>query len=62
LKKIIQFIRESRSELKKVSWPSRDEVTNSTMVVIGTVIVSSLLLWGMDSILFRIVGAVLKNG
>ena len=62
MRKAVQFIRESRSELKKVSWPNRDEVTNSTVVVVATVVVSSLFLWGVDSILFRLVEVVLSNG
>ena len=31
---LIQFVRETRQELKKVSWPSREELGGSTVVVI----------------------------
>lgn len=60
--KPIQFLREARAELKKVSWPSREEVTNSTMVVIVALIIFSIFLWAVDSALFRIIGVVLSNG
>ena len=58
--KIIQFVKESRDELKKVSWPEKDEVSALTMVVLITVIVTSLFLWLVDSALMKIVSLVMK--
>ena len=44
MKKVIQFIKESYAELKKVVWPSRDDVISSVKVVIvSTVIVAAVL-------------------
>ena len=40
MNKILKFIREARQELKKVNWPSRKELIESTKVVI----ISSLLM------------------
>ena len=58
--KTIQFVKESRDELKKVSWPERDEVSALTMVVLITVIITSLFLWLVDATLMKIVSLVLK--
>jgi preprotein translocase subunit SecE len=58
--KTIQFVKESREELKKVSWPEKDEVSALTMVVLVTVIITSLFLWLVDSILMKIVSLVMK--
>ena len=58
--KIIQFVKESREELKKVSWPERDEVSALTMVVLITVIITSLFLWLVDATLMKIVSLVMK--
>ena len=44
----IKFLKESREELKKVVWPSREEVLNSTIVVMVAVIVLSLFLFSTD--------------
>ncbi len=44
----INFLKESREELKKVVWPSREEVTGSTFVVLGAVVVISLFLFLVD--------------
>jgi len=36
--KIVKFIKSVKSELKKVNWPTREEITSNTLVVIVTVI------------------------
>jgi len=44
VKKLVQFIKECRSELKKVIWPSRDDVISSVkVVIISTVIIAAVL-------------------
>jgi preprotein translocase subunit SecE len=37
IKNIIEFLKDTRKELNNVSWPSRREVTGTTVVVIATV-------------------------
>jgi len=48
LEQIRQFIREVKVEMKKVSWPTRDELTGSTTVVFITVTVVSLYIFAVD--------------
>jgi preprotein translocase subunit SecE len=43
-----QFLREVRAELRKVAWPTRPEVINSTIIVLVAVIVMTTLIFGMD--------------
>ena len=44
MKKVLQFIKESHAELKKVVWPGRDDVISSVKVVlISTVIIAAAL-------------------
>jgi preprotein translocase subunit SecE len=43
-----QFLSEVRGELRKVAWPGRQEVINSTIVVLIAVIFMSLLIFGFD--------------
>jgi preprotein translocase subunit SecE len=56
----LQFLRESRTELKKVKWPTRKELLASTAVVIALVLVISLFLglidFGLIKIIKKIVG------
>ena len=42
------FFVEVRSELKKVTWPSRKEVYSTTIVVIATSVLFGFYLWGLD--------------
>jgi preprotein translocase subunit SecE len=48
MKKIIQFFKDSYAELRKVVWPSREDVIASTKVVILSTIVMALVLGLMD--------------
>ena len=44
MNKIVQFIKESYAELRKVIWPGRDDVISSVkIVIISTVIIAAVL-------------------
>jgi preprotein translocase subunit SecE len=43
------FIVEVRAELKKVNWPSQNEVYTTTVVIIGTTVFFGFYLWGIDA-------------
>jgi preprotein translocase subunit SecE len=45
------FAKSTRMELRKVVWPSRQETVQTTFLVIVMVIVTALILWGIDSCL-----------
>jgi preprotein translocase subunit SecE len=45
------FIRESRTEIRKVVWPSRKETTQSTMLVMAMVVIVGVFLWLLDMFL-----------
>jgi preprotein translocase subunit SecE len=53
MNKIIRFFKESFGELKKVTWPSREEVTSSTKVVLVSTILIALALGLVDYLIFR---------
>ena len=56
--KVVQFFKESSAELKKVVWPTKDDVISSIKVVIVSTIVVALILGLLDlgfSELFRII-------
>lgn len=48
MKKIISFIKEARAELKKVSWPSKDQTIKYTGIVIGVSLATALFLGVLD--------------
>lgn len=53
---VIEFFRDSRMELRKVVWPTREETMQTTLVVAAMVIILALLLWGMDGVLVWLIG------
>jgi preprotein translocase subunit SecE len=48
--KPIQFVREVIAELRKVAWPSRQEVVAYTIVVLVSVTVIAAMIYGMDRV------------
>ena len=52
--KIIELIKETRAELKHVSWPTRKQTINATALVIGLSVVVALIL-GLFDWLFSLV-------
>ncbi|OGT60015.1 MAG: preprotein translocase subunit SecE [Gammaproteobacteria bacterium RIFCSPHIGHO2_12_FULL_45_12] len=53
---VVEFLRDSRMELRKVVWPTREETVQTTLVVGGMVIILALILWGMDGVLVWLIG------
>lgn len=51
MKKMMQFIRDSVAEMKKVVWPSREEVISSTKVVLVSTVIFALVLGVVDFVL-----------
>ena len=46
--RIGRFLKETRSELKKVVWPSKKQTKNNTIVVIVVIIIAALVLIALD--------------
>ena len=44
----VEFAREVRSELRKVAWPTRSETINYSLITIITLIVFTLVIFGID--------------
>ena len=59
MRKLTNFFKESKAELKKVEWPSKDEVVNSTIIVLISIVVISLGLGAMDFLLTAFVKFVM---
>ena len=56
-----QFIREVRSELKKVAWPTRAEVINYSIVVFVTILVVGLMIYGLDWVFSTFILELFEN-
>ena len=60
VQKSVQFLREVKIELKKVTWPTRKQTMGSTVVVIILVMIISLFLGLVDVSLSKLMQAVLR--
>ena len=53
---LLDFFRDSKAELRKVVWPTREETLQTTAVVAVMVVILALLLWGVDGVLVWLIG------
>ncbi|GIO39780.1 MULTISPECIES: preprotein translocase subunit SecE [Paenibacillus] len=58
-KKLISFFSESWAELKKVRWPNRKELTNYTLIVLGTITVVAIYFWVLDIGISAVINAII---
>jgi len=56
-----QFLREVKTELKKVTWPSRKDTLSGTLVVLVAVFIIAIFLGIVDSGLSSLIKALLKR-
>lgn len=56
----LRYLREMRSELKKVSWPTKKQTLNNTGIVIVVVLVVGVFVWIFDGIAGSLIGALIK--
>jgi preprotein translocase subunit SecE len=59
IERIKLFLSETRTELKKVTWPTREELRESTIVVIVSTFIVTVFVGVVDQILSRIIRLVL---
>ncbi len=55
MKRLIQYFKDSYAEMKKVMWPTKDEVSSSTVVVLVSVVIFATLLGLVDFILANVI-------
>jgi preprotein translocase subunit SecE len=60
LRRVREFVQEVLGEFHKVTWPSRSEVVNSTVVVVTVTVVVAFFLGGVDIGLARVVERILR--
>ena len=58
--RIVRTVRETRAELRRVVWPSREETTRLTVVVIAISVIVGLILFTADSIFLSLYTALIS--
>lgn len=57
---IIKYLKETRAELRKVNWPSRQEALNLTLIVVAFTVFMAALLGIIDYIFALVFGLIIR--
>ena len=57
-----KLAKEARIEIRKVVWPTRQEATQTTLIVFAFVLLTALILWGLDSLIGWLASRILGLG
>jgi preprotein translocase subunit SecE len=60
-KRLLDFLKDVRAEMKKVVTPSKDEVKTQTIVVIATVFLFAAYFWVVDNVVGTAVAYVIQH-
>jgi len=61
-RRVWNFAVDSRTEVRKVVWPTRQETWQTTLVVFGMVLLMAIILWLVDMMLMEIVRVLTGQG
>lgn len=54
--RVVKYLRETRAELRKVTWPSPEEARNLTSIVLVVTLVMALVMWTLDLVFGGLIG------
>lgn len=57
----VTFLKEVQGELKKVTWPTRQEAIRLTLIVIGVSIAVGVFIGGLDYIFVKVMEVILQK-
>jgi preprotein translocase subunit SecE len=58
---ISRYIRETRGELRKVTWPTREEARRLTAIVLAVTAAFAVFLWAMDAVFSNAIRLVIEQ-
>lgn len=59
---VSRYLRETAAELRKVTWPTRKEATQLTVIVLIVIGLTSVFLGLMDFLFARLIGVIISLG
>jgi preprotein translocase subunit SecE len=60
LNKIRDYIKNVYYEMRKVTWPTRSEVTNSTIVVVVISLIVAVIIFALDTVFTTVLGLIIQ--
>lgn len=58
--RIKRFFRELKSELKKVVWPSKNQMVNNTLIVLLCVLIVGIFIWVFDAVAGLVINGIIS--
>jgi preprotein translocase subunit SecE len=62
IKRLLRYFNDVKAEMRRVVWPSRDEVVNSSWIVVITLAIFIVLIFGLDLISGEVVKVLAAIG
>jgi preprotein translocase subunit SecE len=53
------LLKDSKVELRRITWPTKQDTFQTTWIVLVVVLVMSLLLWGIDNVFGRLISSII---
>ena len=57
--RIVKYFREARAEMRKVTWPTRQEALHLTGIVLAVTVAMSIMLWVLDILVTGVMSALI---
>ena len=57
---LVRYLKDTRAEVSKVTWPTREEGIRLTWIVFVVTVISAIVLFGVDSLFAAIIGFLIR--
>jgi preprotein translocase subunit SecE len=57
---LVRYLKETRAEIRKTSWPTREEATNLTLIVLGVTIAMAIFLGTVDFVFATLIRLIIS--
>ena len=58
---VIKYFQETRAELRKVAWPTREEARNLTMIIVAVTVAMAVFLGLFEYLFQEVVGGIVRG-
>ena len=58
---LVRYLKDTRAEIAKVTWPTREEGLRLTWIVFVVTVISAIVLFGIDSFFAAIIGLLIRS-
>jgi len=60
--RIVNYLKGVRTEIARVSWPTRAELVSLTILIVILMVIMTIYIWGVDGLLGTLLKAFVRSG